>query len=95
MEVLSKIRVENKIYVRTAGRVTEALTSAIVEDERGILMDNVKETYGKLQLQIHAEQQQWDAVGLNISVKDLIKHYKVYLPNIILTAEKTRQGRLG
>jgi len=95
MEVLSKLRVENKIYVRTAGRVTEALTSAIVEDERAILIDNMKETYRKLQLQVQAEQQQWDAIGPNMSVKDLIKHYKVYLPNVKLTTEKTRQGRVG
>jgi len=77
MEVLSKIRVENKIFVRTAGRATERLASAIVQDSRAILMDNVKETLEKLQMQVNAEQQHFEAVGLDVSIKDLIKYYKV------------------
>ena len=93
MEVLSKIRfeklrVENQIYIQTAGRVTEALSTAIVQDARGTAVENPKETFEKLQMQIHAEQKQWDAIGLDMSVKHLVKHYKVCLANAKLTAQQ-------
>jgi len=67
------------VYIRTAGRVSEPLVSALVGDERCFVIQDIGETYKNLQLQITAEQQQWDAIGPGMPVKDLITYYKVYL----------------
>jgi len=42
-------------------------------------MENMQETFKKLQLQVHVEQQYHGAIGPNIPVKDVINHYKVSL----------------
>jgi hypothetical protein len=67
------------MYIRTAGRVTESLVSALVADERSFVIENIAETNKKLQFQITAEQQQWGAIGPGMPMKDIITHYKVYL----------------
>jgi hypothetical protein len=83
------------MYIRTAGRVSEPLVSALVGDERCFVIENMGETYEKLQLQISAEQQQWGAIGPGMPVKELIPHYKVYLLDLKVNCRKCSQRMDG
>ena len=83
------------MYIRTAGRVSEPLVSALVGDERCFVIENIAETHKNLQLQISAEQQQWGAIGPGMPVKDIITHYKVYLLDAKVNCRKCSQRMDG
>jgi hypothetical protein len=83
------------MYIRTAGRVSESLSSALVVDERCVVIENIEETYKKLQFQITAEQQQCGAVGPGMPMKDLITYYKVYLLDGKIDCRKCSQRMDG
>ena len=85
MEILKKTKkVSGGIWIE--GRITEPLTCAITTDERGFYMENVQETWAKIQMHIQAEQSHTGAIGPQAKVAEIIQKFKVpsttFLPNV-------------
>ena len=64
--------------VHTAGKVTEPLIAALVNDERCFYMIDPYELWQKLQFQIQAEQTYTNAVGAQLSPNQVAKEYRVF-----------------